>query len=289
MSHHWSGVEFATDGQSASSSWCRATLWGPGPDFTCSLIWRLLASSCRALCLKRGRVCILQCTKFTGQNPGGLATISYCPIWDTRLEDHVHACISPGTGWRCERLSSPSIMSHILAASWKDLIVSLPWRLMWYVPPKRRRNISKNTFITRLVVRPRMAEVALWPGMFPLVICLYCPLFVKVTTCGVFLQISESTNAYVRMLETTTLINPCQVLVQVHLMTDGQSFSLSWYPATIWSIVRQGHHLWGFSADVGVNKCLCLYARDNHVNKPMSGSSSSSSYDRRPVGQSVLV
>jgi hypothetical protein len=25
----WSGVEFATDSQSASTSWCRAALWGP--------------------------------------------------------------------------------------------------------------------------------------------------------------------------------------------------------------------------------------------------------------------
>jgi hypothetical protein len=36
------GVEFATDGQSASTACCRAALWGPWPDFTCSLIWHVI-------------------------------------------------------------------------------------------------------------------------------------------------------------------------------------------------------------------------------------------------------
>jgi hypothetical protein len=36
-----SGVEFATDCQSASTSWCRAALWGLWPHFRCSLVWRV--------------------------------------------------------------------------------------------------------------------------------------------------------------------------------------------------------------------------------------------------------
>jgi hypothetical protein len=58
----WSGVEFANDGQSASTSWCWAALWGPWPDVTCSLVWYVFLSSFIAPSLTRGRVCILQCT-----------------------------------------------------------------------------------------------------------------------------------------------------------------------------------------------------------------------------------
>jgi hypothetical protein len=61
-------LEFATDGQSASSAWCRAAIWGPTPDFKFSSVWHVLASSCRAPRLTRGRVCILQCTPLTGQS-----------------------------------------------------------------------------------------------------------------------------------------------------------------------------------------------------------------------------
>jgi hypothetical protein len=43
----WSWIEFATDGQSASTSWCHTALWGPWPDFRCSLVWNVRLSSCR--------------------------------------------------------------------------------------------------------------------------------------------------------------------------------------------------------------------------------------------------
>jgi hypothetical protein len=76
-----SGVEFATDGQSASMSWCRAALWVPWPDFTCSLVWNVLVSSCREPSLTRGRICILQCTSLTGQSREGPIAIYYCIIW----------------------------------------------------------------------------------------------------------------------------------------------------------------------------------------------------------------
>jgi hypothetical protein len=78
----WSGVLFAIDGPSAGLSWCRSTLWSPWPDFTCSLVWHVLASSCRAPSLTRGQICILQCTSLTGQSREGLTTIYYCLIWD---------------------------------------------------------------------------------------------------------------------------------------------------------------------------------------------------------------
>jgi hypothetical protein len=78
----WSGVEFATDGQSASTSWCWAALWDPWPDFTCSLVWHVLSSSCRAPSATRGWVCILQCTSLTVQSRKGPIIIYYCLIWD---------------------------------------------------------------------------------------------------------------------------------------------------------------------------------------------------------------
>jgi hypothetical protein len=78
----WSGIQFATDSHSASTSWCGAALWGPWPDFTCSLVWHVLASSCVAPSLTRGRVCILQCTSLTGQSREGLIIIYYCLVWD---------------------------------------------------------------------------------------------------------------------------------------------------------------------------------------------------------------
>jgi hypothetical protein len=43
----WNGVEFTTDSQLASMSWCRLALWGPWPDFACSSVWHVLASSCK--------------------------------------------------------------------------------------------------------------------------------------------------------------------------------------------------------------------------------------------------
>jgi hypothetical protein len=99
-SSEWSGVEFATDGQSASTSWCRAALWGPWPDFIYSLVWHVLPSSCRVPSLTRGQVCILQCTSLTGQSREGPVTIYYCLIWGSPdLEDEVPVFISPGTGW----------------------------------------------------------------------------------------------------------------------------------------------------------------------------------------------
>jgi hypothetical protein len=49
-------VDCVTDGQSASSSWCRAT------NFNFSYVDNFfLSSSCRVYSLTRGRVCILQC------------------------------------------------------------------------------------------------------------------------------------------------------------------------------------------------------------------------------------
>jgi hypothetical protein len=79
---HWSGVEFATDGQSASLSWCLAVLWGPWPDFTCSLVGHVPASSCRAPSLTRRRMNILRRTPLIGQSREGPVTIYYCLIWD---------------------------------------------------------------------------------------------------------------------------------------------------------------------------------------------------------------
>jgi hypothetical protein len=75
----WSRVEFATDGQSASMSWCRAALWGPWPDFTCSLVWHVLPSSCRAPSLTRRRFCILlQFTPLTGWSQAPVTI--YCSL-----------------------------------------------------------------------------------------------------------------------------------------------------------------------------------------------------------------
>jgi hypothetical protein len=56
-----SRVEFATDGQSASSS--------------CFFMY--------ATSLTRGQVCILQCTLIIGQSHEGLVSIHYCLIWNT--------------------------------------------------------------------------------------------------------------------------------------------------------------------------------------------------------------
>jgi hypothetical protein len=77
-----SGIELATDGQLASTSWCQAALWGPWPDFTCSLVWLILSPSCRVPPLTGGWVCILQCTSLTDQSCEGPITIYYCIIWD---------------------------------------------------------------------------------------------------------------------------------------------------------------------------------------------------------------
>jgi hypothetical protein len=56
-SRRWSWSYFTTDGRSVSTSWCRAPLWGPWPDFTFSF---LLKKNCFALrfgkpSLTRGR------------------------------------------------------------------------------------------------------------------------------------------------------------------------------------------------------------------------------------------
>jgi hypothetical protein len=58
-----SWIYFAADGQSTSSSWYRAPLWGPWPDFilVLSLVTIACFSSCRAPLLTKGRVCNLQC------------------------------------------------------------------------------------------------------------------------------------------------------------------------------------------------------------------------------------
>jgi hypothetical protein len=73
-----SWVYLTADGQSTSSSWYRAHLWGPWPDFI--LILSLVAIACSASCrtpsLTRGRVCNLQC------NHWGPITIHYRLIWD---------------------------------------------------------------------------------------------------------------------------------------------------------------------------------------------------------------
>jgi hypothetical protein len=76
----WIVVIFATDSQSASTSWCRTVLWGPWPDFICSLVWHVLASSFREPSLTRGRVCILQCTSLPGQSREAPITIHYVPF-----------------------------------------------------------------------------------------------------------------------------------------------------------------------------------------------------------------
>jgi hypothetical protein len=80
----WSEVIFVADGQSASMSWCRAALWDPWPVFTCSLVWHVLASWCRAPSLTRGRVCILQCRSLTDQSREDPVTAYY-----TRISDRV--------------------------------------------------------------------------------------------------------------------------------------------------------------------------------------------------------
>jgi hypothetical protein len=91
----WSWSWIATDGLSASSSWFRAIFWGPWPHFKFSLFWHLLASSCRAPSLTRGRVCILQRTSLSGQSREGPVTIHYCPIWDSpNPEGQIPASIS---------------------------------------------------------------------------------------------------------------------------------------------------------------------------------------------------
>jgi hypothetical protein len=68
--------------QSVGQYVCQAALWGPWPDFTCSLVWHVLLSSCRAQFLTRGLVCILHCTSLTGQSHEGPITMYYCLIWD---------------------------------------------------------------------------------------------------------------------------------------------------------------------------------------------------------------
>jgi hypothetical protein len=56
-------ADFATDGQSASSSWCRASLWGPWPDFKFFQSDKFSFSSCRVSSLTRGWACSLQCNQ----------------------------------------------------------------------------------------------------------------------------------------------------------------------------------------------------------------------------------
>jgi hypothetical protein len=79
----WSGVEFRSDGQSASTPWGRAAFWGPWPDFTCSLVWHVLASSCRAPSLATGRVLFCNTSLLFVQIREGPITIYYCLIWDS--------------------------------------------------------------------------------------------------------------------------------------------------------------------------------------------------------------
>jgi hypothetical protein len=66
-----SWVYLTANGQSTSSSWYRAPLWGPWPDFILLLsLWQLLCcSSCRASYLTRGRVCNLQCNRWLVRSP----------------------------------------------------------------------------------------------------------------------------------------------------------------------------------------------------------------------------
>jgi hypothetical protein len=60
-----SWVYLTADGQSTSSSWYRAPLWGPWPDFILILsLVTLCCSSCRVPFLTRGRVCNLQCNRW---------------------------------------------------------------------------------------------------------------------------------------------------------------------------------------------------------------------------------
>jgi hypothetical protein len=93
----WSGVEFATDGQSASTSLCRAA---HDEIFTCSLVWQVHPSSSRTPSLTRGRACILQSTSLSGQSREGSISIYYSLIWDSPdLQDQVPVFISPGTRW----------------------------------------------------------------------------------------------------------------------------------------------------------------------------------------------
>jgi hypothetical protein len=114
----WSGVKFETDFQPASSSWCRAAILDPWPDFTCSLDLPVFSSSYRVPSLTRGRVWIFQCTSLTGQSREGPVT-KYCsPIWDSLdLKDQAPhpypqekggTVIPLGTGFPIRRLLRPA-------------------------------------------------------------------------------------------------------------------------------------------------------------------------------------
>jgi hypothetical protein len=94
-------VGFVTDGQSANSSWCRAPLWCPWPDFNVLIFDNyFLCSSSRAPSLTRGGVCSLHCKHslvLVAQNSYPYITVSSetPPTWMARS---VHLCPT-GTGW----------------------------------------------------------------------------------------------------------------------------------------------------------------------------------------------
>jgi hypothetical protein len=75
----------ATDGQSVSMSWCRAPSGDRDQIFI--TVWQSRCCFCGAPSLTRGRVCLLYCPlplqSFSGPSPLGLATIFYCPRFET--------------------------------------------------------------------------------------------------------------------------------------------------------------------------------------------------------------
>jgi hypothetical protein len=137
------GVDFCdrrSVGQTASSSWCRAALWGPWPDFTCSSVSHLLASSCRAPSPTRGRVCILQCTSLTGQSregpvsclrlpqPGGLSPPIYIP------QRQGGPVIPPGNGFHFRRPLQHSLLQTCNLTSLHTGIKFVAGRVIFSLP-----------------------------------------------------------------------------------------------------------------------------------------------------------
>jgi hypothetical protein len=77
------GVRLSADGQSTSSSWYQAFLWGPWPDiiFLIFSFDNYFVVVPRAPSLTRGRDCSLQCNRWLSGHWGPI-TIHYRLIWD---------------------------------------------------------------------------------------------------------------------------------------------------------------------------------------------------------------
>jgi hypothetical protein len=106
-------VESEIDGQSASSSWCRTSLWGPWPHFKFSLTRQFLTSLCMAPSLTRGRYFSVHIT----YSPQSRRTGNYIFLSHLRLpqlggpgphiyfpQDQVGPVILPSTGITFSRL-----------------------------------------------------------------------------------------------------------------------------------------------------------------------------------------